>query len=332
MAVVRRNVLTSPDTSTYAAGVLDLSRRATSITPTQLNGSSIVQRAPAARIFGTAAELNRPLSWWDLFAWWHVVAMNWPTPGGGNRAHGGPVFAPWHRLYLRRLEQAIQAVTSKADFGLPYWDWASDGSGSPAAQLNASIWSHAGPPQGQITTGPLGELRVRLVTSPLDNRLYVVPPRPIRRAAGQDANAATLPTRGEQTLTLADGTYDGPDWNRATNSFRNKVEGWRDAQTPPRQGPRMHNRVHVFIGGSMGPASSPNDPVFFLHHCNVDRQWEAWLTQRGRTFVPGPGQGPAGHRADDPLLSIVWPSLRVGEVLDPGAAGLDWYLYDSLPE
>lgn len=330
MAVVRRNVLTSQDTATYVGGVLDLSRRSTGITPAQLNGSSIVQRSPGARIFGTAAQLDQALSWWDLFTWWHVAAMLWPTPGGGNRAHGGPIFAPWHRLYLRRLEEAVQAVTADADFGLPYWDWATDGNQIAAAQLNAPIWSRVGPPQGQITTGPFGELRVRLVTNPLDNRIYAVSPRPIERDAGQDASG--LPNGAEQTLALADGTYDRPDWNRATNSFRNKLEGWRDAQTPPRQGPRMHNRVHVFVGGSMGPSSSPNDPVFFLNHCNVDRQWEAWLAQRGRTYVPGPGQGPAGHRTDDPLLSIIWPSMRARDVLDPASAALDWYRYDSLPQ
>ena len=331
MAVIRANVLTSPHASAYAAGVLDLSRRPTSITPAQVNGSSIVQQAPAARIFGTAAELNRPLSWWDLFTWWHVVAMNWPTPGGGNRAHGGPVFAPWHRMYLRRLEQAIQSVTGDPDFGLPYWDWAEDGQLSGADQLTAPIWSRIGPPQGDVTTGPFGQLRVRLVTNPLDNRIYVVPARPIRRNAGRDVDAPTLPNRDDQMRTLGDGTYDRPEWNRAANSFRNKLEGWRDARTPPRQGPRMHNRVHVFIGGSMGPASSPNDPVFFLNHCNVDRQWEAWLTQRGRTYVPGAGQGPAGHRANDPMFSIVWASMRPSQVLDPASATLDWYRYDALP-
>src|SRR5687767_3592988 len=104
MAVVRADVVTSPHTPTFVAGVLALSRQLTSFTPAQLNTSSTVQQAPGARIFGTATELNRPLSWWDLFTWWHVAAMNWPTPGGGNRAHGGPIFAPWHRLYLRRLE------------------------------------------------------------------------------------------------------------------------------------------------------------------------------------------------------------------------------------
>lgn len=309
--------------------MLELSRRSTSITPTQLNGSSIVQQAPRARMLGTAAELNRPLSWWDLFTWWHLAAMYWPTPGGGNRAHGGPIFAPWHRLYLRRLEQAIQAVTSNPSFGLPYWDWAEDGQLSPTAQLTAPIWGRIGPPQGNITTGPLGELRVRVVTNSNDNRVYVVPARPIHRNAGRDA--PTLPNRDDQARTLADDTYDRPDWNIETDSFRNKLEGWRDAQTPPRRRPRMHNRVHVFIGGSMGPASSPNDPVFFLNHCNVDRQWEAWLTQRGRTYVPGAGQGPPGHRANDPMFSIVWPSMRPSQVLNPSSAALDWYRYDSLP-
>jgi len=332
MAVVRSNVLTSEHMATYADGVLDLSRRPTSITPAQLNDSTIVQRAPAARIFGTAAELNRPLSWWDLFTWWHVVAMNWTTPGGGNRAHGGPVFAPWHRLYLRRLEEAIQAVTGKRDFGLPYWDWATDGQQTPAAQLDAPIWSHVGPPQGEITTGPFGALEIRLATDPSDNRTFVLPPRPIHRSSGKHPAAPGLPKRAEQTLALADDTYDKEGWNRATNSFRNKVEGWRDAQTPPRQGAWMHNRVHVFIGGSMEPASSPNDPVFFLNHCNVDRQWEAWLTKHGRTYAPVPGEGPSGHRADDPLLSIVWPSMRPSEVLDPASAQLDWYRYDALPQ
>lgn len=26
----------------------------------------------------------------------------------------------------------------------------------------------------------------------------------------------------------------------------------------------------------MGPATSPNEPLFFLHHANVDRAWAKW--------------------------------------------------------
>ena len=331
MAVVRRDVLTSPHTAAFVTGVLELARRSSSITPAQLNGGPIVQQAPNARIFGTAAQLNQPLSWWDLFTWWHVAAMNWPTPGGGNRAHGGPIFAPWHRLYLRRLEQALQAVLGDTAFGLPYWDWAEHGQLTPTAQLTAPIWAHAGPPRGTITTGPFGQLRVRLAVDPGDNRTYVLAQQPIWRAAGQHPVTRDLPNLADQTGTLADGTYDQPGWDGNTSSFRNKLEGWLDVRTPPRSRPRMHNRVHVFVGGSMAPVSSPNDPLFFLNHCNVDRQWEAWLTQRGRRYVPGAGQGPSGHRATDPMLSILWPSMRPDQVLDPTAPALDWYRYDTLP-
>ena len=120
MAVVRGNLASTPHAQTFFTGVV-LSQQSTEVTPTQLN-----QTLPAgspARIFATAAELNRPVSWWDLFCWWHVRAMGTPA-GTGNRAHRGPIFLPWHRMYLRRLEEAIQTLTARDDFALPYWDWA----------------------------------------------------------------------------------------------------------------------------------------------------------------------------------------------------------------
>jgi hypothetical protein len=35
----------------------------------------------------------------------------------------------------------------------------------------------------------------------------------------------------------------------------------------------MISIVHSVIFGDMGPATSPNEPLFFLHHANVDRAW-----------------------------------------------------------
>lgn len=40
------------------------------------------------------------------------------------------------------------------------------------------------------------------------------------------------------------------------------------------QGP--HNYIHGFIGGTMGTYNSPRDPIFWLHHCNIDRIWFDW--------------------------------------------------------
>jgi tyrosinase len=48
-----------------------------------------------------------------------------------------------------------------------------------------------------------------------------------------------------------------------------------DAFTSPING--IHGGVHIWIGGTMSDASvSPADPVFWLHHANLDRLWWDW--------------------------------------------------------
>ena len=84
----------------------------------------------------------------------------------------------------------------------------------------------------------------------------------------------------------------------------------------------MHNRVHQWVGGSMGPGTSPNDPVFFLHHCNIDRLWEVWRNSPvAAPFVPASG-GPVGHNLSDfldPWDGVSVPEqVTVEDAIDPG--------------
>jgi tyrosinase len=45
-----------------------------------------------------------------------------------------------------------------------------------------------------------------------------------------------------------------------------------------------HDLVHVDIGGWMGNISTAaQDPIFYLHHANIDRLWDQWLAQGGRS-------------------------------------------------
>ena len=57
-----------------------------------------------------------------------------------------------------------------------------------------------------------------------------------------------------------------------------------------------HNKVHNYIGG-VGPLDpgpygymtnflSPVDPVFFLHHANIDRLWDVWTRKQKRLNLP----------------------------------------------
>ena len=81
------------------------------------------------------------------------------------------------------------------------------------------------------------------------------------------------------TGALAETTYD---------SASVRLEMRRCGQLPKSRGrmgrcrslaPNVHNRVHVWVGGSMGPSTSPNDPVFFLNHAKEDELWAVWIAE-----------------------------------------------------
>jgi tyrosinase len=103
-------------------------------------------------------------------------------------------------------------------------------------------------------------------------------------------------------------------------------------------GPGMHNRVHLWVGGRFGdpkdpifgPMSlgvAPNDPVFWLLHANIDRLWVEWQQRHGRVYVPEAG-GPQGHNIDDPMKPYNTIGLEITPrmMLDHRALG---YLYDT---
>lgn len=47
-----------------------------------------------------------------------------------------------------------------------------------------------------------------------------------------------------------------------------------------------HNPVHDIIGNWMAAMQSPTDPIFWLHHANVDRMWVAWVNAGGGRSMP----------------------------------------------
>jgi tyrosinase len=51
-----------------------------------------------------------------------------------------------------------------------------------------------------------------------------------------------------------------------------------------------HNPVHDIIGNWMADMQSPTDPIFWLHHANVDRLWVAWVAAGGGRKMPALSQ------------------------------------------
>ncbi|MES2443905.1 MAG: tyrosinase family protein [Pseudomonadota bacterium] len=43
-----------------------------------------------------------------------------------------------------------------------------------------------------------------------------------------------------------------------------------------------HGAIHVNVGGDMGHIpTAARDPIFWLHHCNIDRLFTAWVSRKG---------------------------------------------------
>ena len=269
------------------------------------------------------------LSTYDRYVVLHNNSMGQPSPWPQdvsiptsvflrqrNAAHRGPSFLPWHREFLRRFELDLQRVSGNPNLGLPYWDWAADTANPDASKL----WDIVGPSatsanQG-ITTGRFG-FDPTDPTSP-DNWVIVdrtgLPDGGIIRSCGHQDNPQaprlTLPVQTEIDFAKSFADYDVEPWNELSGllpgnvGFRNLLERWvveAGGQSRPVQfGNGLHNRVHVWVGSTMGPGTSPNDPIFFLHHAFVDKTWADWQQQHaGSTFQPQV-DGPIGH---------TWPDL-----------------------
>jgi tyrosinase len=77
-----------------------------------------------------------------------------------------------------------------------------------------------------------------------------------------------------------------------------------------------HAAVHIAIGGTMNSSSSPADPIFFLHHANLDRIWAEWQQQN-------PGSNPTNRNEILQRRPIM--GVRVSSILKISSLG---YSYD----
>ncbi|XP_052718706.1 uncharacterized protein LOC128190628 [Crassostrea angulata] len=184
-------------------------------------------------------------------------------------AHGGPGFAPWHRIYLLLLETACGAP-------IPYWESGLDHDmEDPTASI---LWSDDffGNGNGVVTTGPFRSMRTILGG-------------PIIRNYGTGEGA--LFTKTGYNAVLSRTRYDDISEPKQGAAYFFTLEG-------------HHNGPHTWTGGHLArPNSAPYDPVFYMHHSYVDAVYEAFRQrQRQNGINPEtdyPVNTPPGHGFDD---------------------------------
>ncbi|MDQ3800996.1 MAG: tyrosinase family protein [Acidobacteriota bacterium] len=262
---------------------------------------------------GVGVMMSRPLN--DPNSWWFFAAIhgeyvtasnppgfpNWgaipappqvpttPLPAQNLQdlywdqcQHQSWYFPPWHRGYLLALEaqirEAVVSLGGPSTWALPYWNYF-----GPGDQFEI-------PPAFTEQTLPDGTANPLYVTArygPNNDGNIFIPIPPVSEACENN----TVYT-GSNPATRPPG-FGGP---RTGFSHSGRVSG--NLESNP------HNQVHVDVGGSApdnqtwGLMSDPGiaalDPIFYLHHCNIDRMWAAW-NENGNSNPTDPNwlKGPA---------------------------------------
>jgi tyrosinase len=173
--------------------------------------------------------------------------------------HGSWFFLSWHRMYLHFFERILRHASGDPNFGLPYWNY-----------------SNLGDPNARQLPLPFR------LPNDSSNVLFIPQRSPALNAGGQ------LP---ESAVSFAD-AFALRNFSSTVNSGQS-FGGQRLNSPAHAAGPHSifettpHDAVHVTIGGLMGTFErSARDPIFWLHHANVDRLWERWLRQGGGRANP----------------------------------------------
>ena len=206
-----------------------------------------------------------------------------------NGGHGGPAFLAWHREYIRRFEAALRSVDPEVT--LPYWNWAL----GELADTTSLFRDERIGPMGNGGASALAVDSGYLALSP--NRFHSLgwsinaDLRQLRFGFAPEGNAlernTTLDTGALPTASQVNGVLMAPDFS----TFRPGLES-------------AHNTIHILLGRDMSTMTSPNDLIFFLHHCQVDRLWAKWQKNHPGTANYNPlGTGGRGHRLND----LMWP-------------------------
>lgn len=198
---------------------------------------------------------------WDRLSRSHTAAL--------RPHHGTSSFLVWHRLFLATAEELMRECTGNPNVVIPYWDSGLDS----ASPQNSPVWDHLGGngnPNANIPgiTGPSISNGVHFgncVTSGPFASIRLGNSERILSGVTNQRDCIRRRFMNVQVLSTA------------------QIEGLMDrdfAEFSRAMEDTFHSRVHLFVGGDMSSVrASPGDPIFYLHHANVDRLWALWQSR-----------------------------------------------------
>ncbi|KAH9250017.1 hypothetical protein BASA83_001070 [Batrachochytrium salamandrivorans] len=303
--------LTSQEQQSYLAAVVCL-RRA----PSRLAANGAVSWGASSMMSSASGNSTRDggsahsTSAYNDLVWVHMQA---------NRlAHMTAAFLPWHRLFLS-VHDNIMRTDCNYSGPFPYWDWSVDSQ----APEQSSVWNtnafggNGGGANACITTGFMAQMQAQFPDPHCINRRWLLGPQSFQGQEGGSMLGAFYSPMAIQFILNGSPSY---------TAFRVALED------------HPHNLIHAAVGGDMsGTSTSTNDPIFFLHHRNLDRLWAVWQQQHPNlASTYGGNRNRETPEIDDAVVSDIMemyglaesaPVSQVLSTLNGGANGRMCYQY-----
>jgi polyphenol oxidase len=174
------------------------------------------------------------------------------APGDAD-IHSSWLFFPWHRAYLYFHERILQKLVNDNTFRLPYWDWdIVAGRSVPAGYRQANVSAGQGNSLFDTT-------RIRNAGAPIPNNFFPTGP----------ANPMNAPNFAAFGGTAGAG-------GGLENGVHGAIHVWTTTNFPITQANLPRPNMGVID-------TAARDPLFYGHHCNIDRLWSEWLRRNPTT-------------------------------------------------
>ncbi|KAH7374685.1 monooxygenase [Plectosphaerella cucumerina] len=275
------------------------------------------------------AEIDAVTTRLDDLVWTHF-SLN-------SEIHFVANFLPWHRWYVQLHEDLLRTECGYKGVQ-PYWDWSIDA--DKVDVPNSAVFDPVtgfggdGKKTGSdvpgftrcVVDGPFANTNLTLgMGSPdvnLDGDQLHCFTRQFNGGMGNDENGETI--IGDMQATAYDSKVMETIYGFKTYAeMHNMLEGLPHAQ------------IHSVIFGDMGPSTSPNEPLFFLHHANVDRAWAKWQGRNATRLADYTGFNDAAKTISAslndkmPVMQLAETEPVVKDYMDIQAGAL-CYTYSSM--
>lgn len=227
----------------------------------------------------------------------------------GYYVHNSAAFLPWHRYFLHVYETNLRERCGY-DGSLVYWDWTKDSIALEHSPVFDSTTGFGGDGDvgANITLGRSGRCVVDGPFANLTVKYYDIDYKPHCLSRGFRSSAGKL------------GHIDGHSVSQASilevlskATYEEFVKVLED---------RVHNAIPMGIGGDFETFTAPYDPLFYLHHVQLDRVWWLWQQRqpvKGLTSYGGPKARHSAEAAslnDDLYYYTLAPEARVKDVMN----------------